>query len=152
MRRMATVLVAVLAAAACGSSAGGSTEAFCASVRKFADFPTFFNPRAPDFDAAFTARQYINAMADEAPGEVRSDAETVVKTVDEVAEAGDAVDPADEEAALGAFAPVFDAAADSEFSVAIVNVNEFAMAECDIDLAESFNGHFLIPSALQDES
>ena len=137
MKRVVTVvLVAAFVVAACGDDSGGSVEAFCESAQEFADTDDFLDAANPeDFSAGLEeAREVINALADDAPSEISDDAETSAKTLRELIDSLADIDPTDQAAVEAAFAPFFDADADPEFAAAVERVNEFALAECGIDL------------------
>jgi hypothetical protein len=140
MRRVVALTVVVaFALAACGDDGGGSVEAFCESAQEFADTNDFFASDNPeDFSAGVEeTRDAINAMADDAPDEISDDAETAAEVSGELFDSLDDIDPTDEAAVESAFAPFFDADADPEFAAAVDSMNEYALAECGIDLEGS---------------
>jgi hypothetical protein len=140
MKRAVTVVLAgAFVVAACGDDSGGSVEAFCESAQEFADAGDFFDTNNPeDFSAGLEeAREVINALADDAPSEISDDAETVAEVSGELFDSLADIDPTDQAAVEAAFAPFFDADADPEFAAAVDNVNDFALAECGIDLEGS---------------
>jgi hypothetical protein len=137
MKRVVTVvLVAAFVVAACGDDSGGSVEAFCESAQEFADTDDFLDAASPEeFSAGLAeAREVINSLADDAPSEISDDAETLAKILRELIGSLADIDPTDQAAVEAAFAPYFDADADPEFAAAVERVNEFALAECGIDL------------------
>lgn len=138
-RAVAFTVAAAVVVAACSSDGGGSVEAFCESAQEFADAGDFFDTDDPeDFAAGLEeARDAINAMADDAPGEISDDAKTLAEVSEELFDSLADIDPTDEEAVEEAFAPFFDADVDPEFAAAVDSVNEFALTECGIDLEES---------------
>jgi hypothetical protein len=135
-RVMTVVFAAAFVVAACGDDSGGSVEAFCESAQEFADTDDFLDTDNPDeFSAGLAeAREVINALADDAPSEISDDAETVTTIFGELIDSLADIDPTDQAAIEAAFAPFFDADADPEFAAAVDRVNEFALAECGIDL------------------
>jgi len=135
-RAVALTVAAAFALAACGDDGGGSVEAFCESAQEFADAGDFFDTDNPeDFSAGLQeAEEVINALADDAPSEISDDAETLAKILGELIDSLADIDPTDEAAVEAAFAPFFDADADPAFAAAVERVNEFALAECGIDL------------------
>jgi hypothetical protein len=138
-RAVTVVLAAAFVVAACGDDSGGSVEAFCESAQEFADADDFLDTNNPeDFSADLEeARELINALADDAPSEISDDAGTAAEASRELFDALADIDTTDEAAVEAAFAPFFDADADPEFAAAVNSVNEFAQAECGIDLEGS---------------
>ena len=140
MKRAVTVVLAgAFVVAACGDDSGGSVEAFCESAQEFADTDDFLDAASPEeFSAGLAeAREVINSLADDAPSEISDEAETVAKILRELIDSLADIDPTDEAAVEAALAPFFDADADPEFAAAVERVNEFALAECGIDLEGS---------------
>jgi hypothetical protein len=133
------VVAGAFVVAACGDDSGGSVEAFCESAQEFADSGDFLDTDNPeDFSAGLEqAREVINALADDAPSEISDDAETVAEVSGEMFDSLAGIDTTDEAAVEAAFAPFFDADADPEFAAAVDSVNDFALAECGIDLEGS---------------
>lgn len=97
--RLVPAAVAVLALMACGDD-GGSVEAFCATARRFADDnPATVFDRYDPADPAGAAEllrgagAQLRAWADEAPGEVDDDVDTIADAADELAAAFEAPSP-----------------------------------------------------------
>ena len=134
MRRAVAVMVAAaFAVAACSSDGGGSVEAFCESAQRLADFQALGDvfEGDPDPEDIAEARDITSALADDAPSEVSDDAKIVVDAFNKFLDAIETIDPADEAALSEAIDPLFN---DPEIDAASDSVNEFALAECGIDL------------------
>ncbi len=132
MRRRALVVVA-LAVAGCGDD-GGSEEAFCATAADFAaDNPATvfdrYDPADPSGAADLLRREAarIRAWADDAPGEIDQDVETIAAAAEELAAAFESPPPSADRAAelTERFHEVEEASA---------RVTAFARQRCDVEL------------------
>lgn len=129
-RAMAVIVAGALVLAACGSG-GGSVEAFCESAQKFVDLEDPFEGDPAAFaDGIEEQKDAMNAMIDDAPSEISDDAETAAESVMPILDA--LVDPTDVEAVANALASLDEANPDVD--AAAGRVDEFALAECGIDL------------------
>jgi hypothetical protein len=132
-RAIAVIVVGALVLAACGSSGGGSVEAFCESAQKFVDLEDPFGGDPAAFaDGIDKQKDAMNTMIDDAPSEISDDIEIAVESFMPVLDALADVDPTDEDAVSEAFAPLDETNPDVE--AAADRVDEFALAECGIDL------------------
>lgn len=125
-RNMGVVVVMVVALAACGggssdeaSSAGSSTEGFCEILRA--------TNLADDADGPAVAE--LRALAEQAPGSIRSDVVTVVDAI----EALSGVDESDPEA----FEAAFSIFLSPEFTEAGERLTAFGVEECGFEPAGS---------------
>lgn len=130
-----TVMVAgTVALAACSSSSsGGSVEAFCESAEALATIADPFAGDPSGFDDRLDElKSGINALADDAPSEIKEDAQATVDGTLKIINALDGVDPTDEDALFEALSTVEEIG--PEVEAASDRVNDFAMAECGVDL------------------
>lgn len=136
MRRAVAVMVAGAAAlAACSSSSGGgSVEAFCESAEALVTIADPFAGNPDGFDDRLDElRSGINALADDAPSEIRDDAQTSADGTLKIIKALDGVDLTDEDALFEALSAV---EIGPEVEAASDRVSDFAMAECGVDLSQ----------------
>ena len=130
-RAIAVTVAGALVLAACGGSGGGSVEAFCDSAQEYVDLEDPFEGDPAAFaDGIEEQKEAMNAMIDDAPSEISDDAETAAESVMPILDA--LVDPTDVEAVANAFASLDEANPDVD--AAAGRVDEFALAECGIDL------------------
>ena len=131
MRRVLAVMVAgAFALAACGDDGGGSVEAFCESVERFVAFDDG-SPDEADSENIAEARDITDALAANAPGEISDDVDTTTDGFDAFLDAVESADEIGEEAADEAIEALF---ADPEIEAASGRVNDFALAECGVDM------------------